>query len=149
MWFDRLDDSIAAGKLLTEDKYYLANSPSGKVGSGGGGGGGGSDDDDGSGSDAAPKKKKLKVVPKKTAKKKDDDDEGDGSGDDDKPKAKSAASSGGGSGGSGMKKTIMKGSVPVDETNKQGQREGHVLEEKGCIWDAMLNQTDIGNNNNK
>jgi hypothetical protein len=41
-----LDDCIAAGKILTDDKYFFANSPSGKVGSGGGGGGGGDDDED-------------------------------------------------------------------------------------------------------
>jgi hypothetical protein len=30
-----------------------------------------------------------------------------------------------------------------------GAKTGHVLEESGCVWDAMLNQTNIGQNNNK
>jgi len=47
-------------------------------------------------------------------------------------------------------KIIKKGKCPVDPNADSGLvKNGHVLEEGKLIWSAMLNQTDMGNNNNK
>ena len=47
-----------------------------------------------------------------------------------------------------MKKLIMKGKAPVDE-HFPFKDSFHVWEENGVVWDAMLNQTNISQNNNK
>jgi len=50
----------------------------------------------------------------------------------------------------GKMKIIKKGKCPVDPNADSGLvKNGHVLEEGKLIWSAMLNQTDMGNNNNK
>jgi len=47
-----------------------------------------------------------------------------------------------------MKTLKMKGKAPVDEYFPYADS-CHVYEGQNCVWDAMLNQTNIGNNNNK
>eukprot|EP01126_Amoeba_proteus_P067300 TRINITY_DN9907_c0_g1_i2.p2 TRINITY_DN9907_c0_g1~~TRINITY_DN9907_c0_g1_i2.p2 ORF type:complete len:282 (+),score=58.26 TRINITY_DN9907_c0_g1_i2:52-897(+) len=49
----------------------------------------------------------------------------------------------------GSVQVLKKGSVPVDPECIQLSKITHVLEEKGCAWSCMLNQTNINNNNNK
>ena len=47
-----------------------------------------------------------------------------------------------------MKTVIVKGKAPVDEHCPVASS-CHVLQDASGVWDAMLNQTNIGNNNNK
>ena len=56
----------------------------------------------------------------------------------------------GGTLSSGTKKLVFSGKVPVDDECEQKKNSAHVLvETNGAIWDTMLNQTNVGNNNNK
>ncbi len=51
--------------------------------------------------------------------------------------------------GAKMKSVVLKGKVPVDE-HCPVKDKCHVLDEGGeDVWDCMLNQTNIQNNNNK
>ncbi len=46
-------------------------------------------------------------------------------------------------------KVVRKGRAPVDPNARLPQATHHVLEEGNTVWDCMMNQTNIGNNNNK
>ena len=78
----------------------------------------------------------------------DNDDEMD---DDVKSEKRSkSGKSVGGTLSSGTKKIVFSEKVPVDDECVQKKNTSHVLVEPGgAIWDAMLNQTNVGNNNNK
>ncbi|KAK6185449.1 hypothetical protein SNE40_007679 [Patella caerulea] len=47
-----------------------------------------------------------------------------------------------------VRKIVKKGEAPVDADCPIGEK-AHVLSEGKVIWDCMLNQTNLGNNNNK
>jgi len=46
-------------------------------------------------------------------------------------------------------KVLKRGRAPVDPNARLNPASHHVLEEGDTVWDCMLNQTNIGNNNNK
>lgn len=48
-----------------------------------------------------------------------------------------------------MKKHVFSGRAPVDPECKDKLGKAHVYEEGADVYDAMLNQTNIGTNNNK
>lgn len=47
-----------------------------------------------------------------------------------------------------IEKKVMKGRAAVD-TLFPDHKKYHVFQEADCVWDCMLNQSDVGNNNNK
>ncbi|KAJ8303190.1 hypothetical protein KUTeg_019586 [Tegillarca granosa] len=75
-----------------------------------------------------------------------------------KSKGKSAAKSGGKAGKSGrsggeegpkVKTLVLKGKAPVDPECSTMLGKSHVFYEGKDVWDCMLNQTNVSNNNNK
>ena len=80
---------------------------------------------------ATEKASKSKSEPKKKKGKKNDIDEDES---EDKPK---------------MKSVVKKGKAPVDEHCNRASSSHVYCDDEGVVWDCMLNQTDIKNNNNK
>lgn len=159
--------SIKAGKMSTNKKLFLhgggAAAPVAPAPA--------DDDEDMDDEEEEKKPKKKAAAAKKAPAKKaaaskrkkpaaDDDEEEDEEEDDEpaKKSAKKSASSGpssssGSSGSSSsappvMKKVVVKGAAPVDEHCSLHSRV-HVYTEGNDVYDCMLNQTNIGNNNNK
>jgi poly [ADP-ribose] polymerase len=151
---DWVQDSISQGKLLTDDKYFLANAPAGSSSS------------KSSSAKSAPAAKKAGT--KRKAADVDDDEDDDDMKDApmapaaaDTPAAKKARSgtSNGNANGSGSASTpapqlktvvVKSGGAPVDEQcPKSKDSSVSVYSDASGVYDAMLNQTNIGNNNNK
>ena len=80
---------------------------------------------------ATEKASKSKSEPKKKKGKKNDLDEDES---EDKPK---------------MKSVVKKGKAPVDEHCNRASSSHVYCDDEGVVWDCMLNQTNIQNNNNK
>ncbi|XP_052061319.1 poly [ADP-ribose] polymerase 2-like [Mytilus californianus] len=64
-------------------------------------------------------------------------------------KGKSGADENGSEGKEMVKTVVIKGKAPVDSECTQMLGKAHVFYEGKDIWDCMLNQTNVGNNNNK